>query len=668
MVNGLNGYSNQDIMLQEARRKALAAQQNGYVQQTNESIMPQNQPAKSDNVVGKDDGKIGFGKGLLSFGKGILNFFGGLIGFDRNGHWSPSRLLKNAAIGAGIAGICLLTGGTAIPAMIAGAGVGTAGWGLLSSQYKFWTAKTDAQAIAAMEDTGSNTLALGLSLVGAKATMRQVPGVDAAKYKGFMGTLRAGWDSTTIGFSKGFSALKTGYKVYRDGGGFQTLRTLVSKNLADFKNTVITNYKDATKLPTLEEQQTNRVKQYEDRITKLQEKVNTTKDNKVKASLEAEIKKLGKEKTTLENAYNKINSETTFANAQGRINKLQDAISILKRKVESTTNAELKAKYESMITKYEQKMETYQSVLKQKTIQARNLRAKIETLEKVKDKTPEQIVKLGELKAQQAKLNFELPKRSEYETFSKNVVESSKKVLESREKYDKATQEFTAAEKAYNKFKEGDTSAEATTARTKMNTAKKAVEDSHKDLMATQIENSSNQALQSAASGADYKGTFLPKAVQFFKTFNNKYGTEGQKIASTRFSIPSISTLALPATGELGIPVISDMFGLNIKVDNFSVGGSSLDEMSMQELQNEQMAQYQQAGTGIATGTDYAQYQQMMNEYQAAVNEINALRAAQAQAYPQTQAYPQQVAGQPRNIGMDMQNLDYIMKAYGFTA
>ena len=55
MVNGLNGYSNQDIMLQEARRKALAAQQNGYVQQTNESIMPQNQPAKSDNVVGKDD-------------------------------------------------------------------------------------------------------------------------------------------------------------------------------------------------------------------------------------------------------------------------------------------------------------------------------------------------------------------------------------------------------------------------------------------------------------------------------------------------------------------------------------------------------------------------------------------------------------------------------------
>ena len=82
------------------------------------------------------------------------------------------------------------------------------------------------------------------------------------------------------------------------------------------------------------------------------------------------------------------------------------------------------------------------------------------------------------------------------------------------------------------------------------------------------------------------------------------------------------------------------------------------------------MAQYQQASQvqQAPTEADYAQYQQMMNEYQATVNEINALRAAQAQAYPQTQAYPQQVAGQPRNIGMDMQNLDYIMKAYGFTA
>lgn len=667
MVNGLNGYSNQDIMLQEARRKALAAQQNGYVQQTNESIMPQNQPAKSDNVVGKDDGKIGFWKGLKSFGKGLLNFAGGLIGFDKNGNWSPGRFLKNVAIGAGIAAVCVLTAGTAVPAIIAGAGVMSAGAGLVKSQYQFWTAKTDAQAIAAMEDTGSNTAGLGLSLVGAKATMKQVPGVDAAKYDGFMGTLRASWDSSTIGFSKGLSAITTGYKAYRVGG-FQALKTVASENWTGFQNTVVANYKNATKVPTVEENQTNRVKQYDDRITELQEKVNTTKDNKVKASLDEQIKKLNEEKTNIEQAYNEISSETTFANAQGRINKLQDTIADLKRKTESCTDAKVKASNENLIARYEQQMDIYKAVIEQKTTQARNIRAEIDKIEKIKveDRSPKQIEQLVKLQEQQKALNFELPKRSEYEILSKNATESSKKVLETQEKYNQATQEFTAAENAYKKFKEGDTSAEALKAKQAMENSKKVADKAYQEYLDVQKANRTNQALQSAASGADYTGAFIPKAGQFFKTFNNLYGkvdvpfVAGKRVPFIQLSVPRTIGKAhtIVATNELVNP---------------SVGGPSLDEMLMQELQNEQMAQYQQAGTGIATGTDYAQYQQMMNEYQATVNEINALRAAQAQTYPQAQAYPQeaypqQTTGQPRNIGMDMQNLDYIMKAYGITA
>ena len=624
--------NNADLMAQDAiRRRALLAQQNGYVQQTNladeESIMPQNQPAKSDNVVGKDDGKIGFLKGLTSFGKGLLNFAGGLIGFDRNGNWSAGRFLKNAVIGAGIAGICLLTGGTAVPAIIAGLGVGTAGWGLAKSQYQFWTAKTDAQAIAAMEDTGSNVAGLGLSLVGAKATMRQVPGVDAAKYKGFMGTLRAGWDSTTIGFTKGFSALKTGYNAYR-AGGFQTLRTVAKENWTGFKNTVITNYKDATKIPTLEEQQTNRVKQYEDRITKLQEQVNTAKDSKVKTSLEAEIKKLGEEKANIEQAYNDINSKTTFADAQDKINGLQPKIDKAKRLSESCTDARFKAKFESMLARYEQRMNVYKSVLNQKTTQARNIRAEIETLQKikVKDRTPEQVAKLAKLREQQKELGFKLPSRNEYETLAKNSTESSQKAFKAQEAYDKAQKEYAAAEKAYNKFKEGDTSAEATTARTKMNTAKKAVEDSQKDLIAARVENASNQAFQSAASGADYAGVFLPKAGQFFKTFNNRYGKvdvpyiTGKKVPFTQFTVPSTQlgkAHAIVATNEWVNP---------------SVGGPSLDEMLMQELQNEQVAQYKQA-----------------------------TQAQQAQAGVQQTAHQGPTAA-------DYQALDYLMKANGIVA
>lgn len=654
--------NNADLMAQDAiRRRALLAQQNGYVQQTNsadeESIMTQNKSAKSDNVVGKDDGKIGFLKGLKSFGKGLLNFAGGLIGFDRNGNWSAGRFLKNAVIGAGIAGICLLTGGTAVPAIIAGLGVGTAGLGLAKSQYQFWTAKTDAQAIAAMEDTGSNTLAFGLSLVGAKATMRQVPGVDAAKYKGFMGTLRAGWDSTTIGFTKGFSALKTGYNAYR-AGGFQTLRTVAKENWTGFKNTVITNYKDATKIPTLEEQQTNRVKQYEDRITKLQEQVAATTDKGAKYSLNKQIKRLEEQKANVEQAYQEINSEKSFANAQTRVNKLQEQIKTLKHQTESYTNKRVKFLKEHEIAKLEQQMEVYKSVLNQKTTQARNIRAEIETLQKVKvkDRTPEQVAKLTKLREQQRELGFKLPSRKEYETLAKKSTESSQKVFKAQEAYDKVQKECASAEKAAKKlFKADASSDEAMVAQLKYYKAKDAVNNAYQELAQAKIQNASNQAFQSAASGADYAGVFLPKAGQFFKTFNNRYGKvdvpyiAGKKVPFTQFTVPSTQlgkAHAIVATNEWVNP---------------SVGGPSLDEMLMQELQNEQVAQYKQATQAqqAPTEADYAKaYAQAFNEYQA------LLQAQQAQ---QAQAGVQQTAHQGPTAA-DYQALDYLMKANGIVA
>lgn len=664
MVNGLNGYSNQDIMLQEARRKALAAQQNGYVQQTNESIMPQNQPAKSDNVVGKDDGKIGFWKGLKSFGKGLLNFAGGLIGFDKNGNWSAGRFLKNVVIGAGVAAACVLTAGTAVPAIIAGVGVASAGVGLAKSQYQFWTAKTDAQAIAAMEDTGSNFAGLGLSLVGAKATMKQVPGVDAAKYDGFMGTLRAGWDSTTIGFSKGLSAIKTGYKVYRDGG-FQTLKTVASENWAGFKDTVVTNYKNATKVPTLEEQQTNRVKQYEDKVANLKEQLQNATDKVEKRTLQKQINRLEAQKSNVEQAFNEINSEKSFATAQAKLSEVKLEIAKLKNQSKMNEGTITGTKADVKLAQLEQQANIYESVISQKATQARNIRAEIETLQKikVKDRTPEQVAKLTKLREQQKELGFKLPSRKEYETLAKNSTEAAKDLVKKQEAFDKAQKEFAAAEKAKNKFDADAISDEAMLAQTKYYNARTTVNNAYQELAQAKIQNASNQAFQSAASGADYTGAFIPKAGQFFQTFNNLYGkadvpfVSGKRVPFTQLSVPGNIGKAhtIVATNEWVNP---------------SVGGSSLDEMLMQELQNEQMAQYQQAAQvqQAPTEADYAQYQQMMNEYQATVNEINALRAAQAQAYPQTQAYSQQVAGQPRNIGMDMQNLDYIMKAYGFTA
>lgn len=652
--------NNADLMAQDAiRRRALLAQQNGYAQQTNsadeESIMTQNQSAKSDNVVGKDDGKIGFWKGLKSFGKGLLNFGKGLIGFDKNGNFSVGRLLKNVVIGAGVAAACVLTAGTAVPAIIAGLGVGTAGWGLAKSQYQFWTAKTDAQAIAAMEDTGSNVAGLGLSLVGAKATMRQVPGVDAAKYKGFMGTLRAGWDSTTIGFSKVFSGLKTGYKAYRDGG-FQTLRTVAKENWTGFTNTVVTKYKNATKVPTLEKQQTNRVKQYEDKVTNLKEQLQNATDKVEKRTLQKQINRLEAQKSNVEQAFNEINSEKSFATAQAKLSEVKLEIAKLKNQSKMSEGTITGTKANVKLAQLEQQANIYESVISQKATQARNIRAEIETLQKikVKDRTPEQVAKLTKLREQQKDLGFKLPSRKEYETLAKKSTEAAKDLVKKQEAYDKVQNECAAAEKAAKKlFKADASSDEAMVAQLKYYKAKDAVNNAYQELAQAKIQNASNQAFQSAASGADYTGAFIPKAGQFFQTFNNLYG---------KVDVPFVSGKHVPFT-QLSVPrnigKAHTIVATNEWV-NPSVGGSSLDEMLMQELQNEQVAQYKQATQTqqAPTEADYAQYQQMMNEYQA------LLQAQQAQ---QAQAGVQQTAHQAPTAA-DYQALDYLMKANGIVA
>ena len=184
--------------------------------------------------------------------------------------------------------------------------------------------------------------------------------------------------------------------------------------------------------------------------------------------------------------------------------------------------------------------------------------------------------------------------------------------------------------------------------------AKDAVNNAYQELAQAKIQNASNQAFKSAASGADYTGAFIPKAGQFFQTFNNLYGkadvpfVSGKHVPFTQLSVPRNIGKAhtIVATNEWVNP---------------SVGGPSLDEMLMQELQNEQVAQYKQAAQvqQAPTEADYAKaYDQAFNEYQA------LLQAQQAQ---QAQAGVQQTAHQGPTAA-DYQALDYLMKANGIVA
>lgn len=116
---------------------------------------------------GKDDGSISFGEGLESFGKGLMGIVKGVINHP---------IATAATVAAGV-GLTVLTGGAALPVMIAAGaatGAGMVGYGA----YKAATADTDAEAKQAWETMGNGTFALAASVAGAK------PALNAASKAG----------------------------------------------------------------------------------------------------------------------------------------------------------------------------------------------------------------------------------------------------------------------------------------------------------------------------------------------------------------------------------------------------------------------------------------------------------------------------------------------------
>lgn len=109
---------------------------------------------------GKDDGSISFGEGLESFGKGLMGIVKGVINHP---------IATAVTVAAGV-GLTILTGGAALPVMVAAgaaAGTGMIGYGA----YKAATAETDAEAKQAWETIGNGTFAVAASVAGAKPAL-----------------------------------------------------------------------------------------------------------------------------------------------------------------------------------------------------------------------------------------------------------------------------------------------------------------------------------------------------------------------------------------------------------------------------------------------------------------------------------------------------------------
>lgn len=145
---------------------------------------------------GKDDGKLSVSESLESFGKGLAGIVKGAVNHP---------IATAATIGAGAA-LTVLTGGAALPAMIAlGAGAGAVMVG--KGAYGVATAKTDAEVKAAWEGIGNGTFAIGASALGAKSSL------NAASKAGVTGAQGAKNLNTAQALVKNFKVLPQALKV-----------------------------------------------------------------------------------------------------------------------------------------------------------------------------------------------------------------------------------------------------------------------------------------------------------------------------------------------------------------------------------------------------------------------------------------------------------------------
>ncbi|MGN1153562.1 MAG: hypothetical protein ACI4S3_06000, partial [Candidatus Gastranaerophilaceae bacterium] len=511
MVNGVHGYSNMDIWKQQAQKRAAqwaqasaqqqgtqqadnlyvqqpVAQQTGYVQQN----VPQPASTQEDDGTykctdGNDDGHIGFWNATGHALKGAGKFLAGLVGFEWGADgkykgWSGTKALKNIAIGAGIAALCVLTAGTAVPAIIAGAGVTMAAGGVGKSIYRAATAKTDAECKAAFNDLGSDGMALGLSLVGAKASMKQyatAKGLDAAKYDGVLGTARAAWDSATLGFKQVGHGLKAGYNAYKSGG-WTNVKSVATESGRNFGNIVKANYAKAIKTPTVEETQQAKVDKIDKQIENLKAKAakaeeaakakNVAHPEKApqKLKFERQIKRLEAQKTQVQQAYNDINSVKSFDAAQTKISEVESNIAKLERNLENATTRAQKYEYTKALNEAKQQLNVYKNVVEAKTSQARNIRAEIERCNKEAngdnvstERFAELLEKVDKLEAKQRALDFKLPDKAQHKTYAETVTKSSTELAKKQEAYNNAQKEYTEALKAAKKFAKDDISEDA---------------------------------------------------------------------------------------------------------------------------------------------------------------------------------------------------------------
>lgn len=430
--------------------------------------------AKKKKKIEKDDGSIGFGKAALNFAKGVGKFFTGMF-TDEKGNFSIGQTLKTAAIAVGVGAVTVLTAGTAVPAMIAAAGIGVSAIGMGKSIYDIATADTDAEAEAAWQSLGSNTTAGALAVAGAKAVAKG-SAANPSEFDGISGYAKATkqvFQDSGKAVSESFNGFKTAYKGA--GEGITTkLGALKEEGIAQknsFTGKVTENYNKAvygTK---------GKIK---NEASKLDKEIadKTTQRNKISDKTSNEYKKLDNEINTLtkkRDAINNMNEKKSWEQGNEIITKQKADLAQKKAELSKATTDAEKSRLNEEIKILETQIKAGKEVLARRTREAQYIQDQINSKQKTIDSINKQdkpdtakIAKLNkeieDLRKAQEEQGFELPNgvtKEQVKASNDNLAETKKQSTDATNKYNELNAESSTNDRAYAQLEKAEQKANA---------------------------------------------------------------------------------------------------------------------------------------------------------------------------------------------------------------
>lgn len=430
--------------------------------------------AKKKKKIEKDDGSIGFGKAALNFAKGVGKFFTGMF-TDEKGNFSIGQTLKTAAIAVGVGAVTVLTAGTAVPAMIAAAGIGVSAIGMGKSIYDIATADTDAEAEAAWQSLGSNTTAGALAVAGAKAVAKG-SAANPSEFDGIGGYAKATkqvFQDSGKAVSESFNGFKTAYKGA--GEGITTkLGALKEEGIAQknsFTGKVTENYNKAVY---------GTKGKIENEASKLDKEIadKTTQRNKISDTTSKEYKKIDREINTLtqkRDAINNMNEKKSWEQGNEIITKQKADLAQKKAELSKATTDAEKSRLNEEIKILETQIKAGKEVLARRTREAQYIQDQINSKQKTIDSINKQdkpdtakIAKLNkeieELRTAQEKQDFKLPNgvtKEQVKASNDNLAETKKQSTDATNKYNELNAESSTNDRAYAQLEKAEQKANA---------------------------------------------------------------------------------------------------------------------------------------------------------------------------------------------------------------